>query len=223
MTYRMNVFKFLYSEEDHLYRIKKAEQIQLWKANSFLLLAAALIYGWAAFLGIGSETLSGGLVSLPASDHLAEQLWFMVGRIVYGLLFAAFILFFPSLLYYLLTGIPYKKLVLMQQVALAVLLAERLLWIPLAVFTGLDWDVSPISFGIIASYITEAPWAIAFFGSISLFQIWIIAFHAKYLMNLSDTRKHVVWINVILLHLLGWLLAALIVFADSYIIGGWFG
>lgn len=224
MTYRVHLFKILFSMEDDLFRIRKAERIQnLWKVNVLLILSAIVVYGWMAFLGLGSEDISSIAVSLTQPAYETSKLWFIIGRAVYALLFAAFILFVPSFLLYLLTGISYKKLVIMQQVILAVLLFERLLWIPLVIFVGLNWQVSPLSFGIIASYITETPWIIYFFGAITLFQLWSIWFQAKFISTLSDMRKRLIWLNVILLHFLGWCLVALAAYTDSYILSGWFG
>ena len=224
MTYRVHLFRLLFSMEDDLFRIKKAERIeQLWKVNVVLIVAAIAIYFWMAFLGLGTERISGIAVTLSDTAYETSKLWFILGRALYAILFAAFILFFPSLLFYLLTGIPYQKLVIMQQVVLVVMLMERLLWIPLVIFVGLNWQVSPLSLGIIASYITEIPWVILFFGAITLFQLWIIWFQVKYISAFSEMKQYVIAMNVILLHFLGWCLTALIAMGDSYILGGWFG
>ncbi|MGJ9460344.1 hypothetical protein [Oceanobacillus sp. CF4.6] len=224
MTYHVHLFKILFSMEDDLFRIQKAERIQnLWKVNILLILSAIGLYAWMAFLGLGSESISSIAVSLTQPAYETSKLWFMIGRSFYGLVFAMFILFVPSLLFYLLTGIPYKKLIIMQQIVLVVMLLERVLWVPIVIFAGLNWQVSPLSFGIIASYITETPWIIYFFGAITLFQLWIIWFQVKYIMSFSEMKKAFIWINVVLLHFLGWCLTALTAFTDSYILSGWFG
>lgn len=224
MTYRVHLYRLLFSMEDDLFRIKKAERVQqLWKVSVVLVLAAIAIYLWMAFLGLGTERISGIAVTLSDTAYETGKLWFVLGRVLYAILFAAFILFFPSLLFYLLTGIPYQKLIIMQQVVLVVMLMERLLWIPLVIFAGLNWQVSPLSFGIIASYITEMPWVIYFFGAITLFQLWIIWFQVKYLAAFLEMKKIVIAINVILLHLIGWCLTALTAFGDIYILSRWFG
>ncbi|WP_339230493.1 hypothetical protein NSQ77_09225 [Oceanobacillus sp. FSL K6-2867] len=224
MTYRVHLFRLLFSMEDDLFRIKKAERIQqLWKVSVVLVLAAIAVYLWMAYLGLGTERISGVAVTLSDLTYETSKLWFLLGRGLYAILFAAFILFFPGFLFYLLTGIPYQKLVIMQQIVLVVMLMERLLWIPLVIVAGLNWQVSPLSLGIIASYITEVPWVIYFFGAITLFQLWIIWFQVKYLSVFSEMKKFVIAINVILLHFLGWCLTALTAFGDVYILSRWFG
>ncbi|WP_087975099.1 hypothetical protein [Oceanobacillus rekensis] len=224
MTYRVHLFKLLFSMEDDLFRIRKAERIQnLWKVNILLVLSAIAVYLWMAFLGLGSEGISSVAVSLTQPAYETSKLWFIIGRLIYAMLFASFILFIPSFLFYLLTGISYKKLIIMQQVVLAVLLLERILWIPLIIFAGLNWQVSPLSFGIIASYITEIPWIIYFFGAVTLFQLWSIWFQVKFISTFTEMKKQFIWLNVILLHFLGWCLVALAAYTDSYILSGWFG
>src|SRR5690625_1013640 len=156
MNYQPNFFKFLFSINDHLFRLRQAEAMSpIWRSNSLLILLSMLIYLWMAFLGMGSNLISGDALVLGALNYEASKFWFVIGRLLYGAFFASFILFVPAYLFKLLTDIPFKKLVVMQQVVLFIMLVERLLWIPLMLFAGLDWYVSPLSFGIIASYITD--------------------------------------------------------------------
>src|SRR5690625_2319098 len=171
MAYYMNLVKFFRSMEDHLFRIRKAEKLfNIWKTCLLLALASVIIYMWMAYVGMGSTPLSPAAIHASGVEYEQYKYWFILGRGVYALIFAAFILFIPSLIIYAFTGIPYQKLVIMQQIVLTVMLLERILWIPLAAFIGLEWYVSPLSFGIIASYFTEINWFIYFFGAISLFQ-----------------------------------------------------
>ena len=223
MTYNVNVLGFLFSSDDHLFRIKKAEKIhKLWKTSILLILFSIVVYTWMAMLGIGTDMISQSAVQGSQLEYEQSKFWFIIGRMAYAVLFACIILFLPSLLFYLLTGIPYRKLLIMQQIVLFVMLIERIIWIPLVTFIGLDWYVSPLSFGIIASYLTEVPWVIYFFGAITIFQLAIIWFQVKYLNMFSSIRKRWIWVNVIGLHFLFWIVAALLAYADTYIVSGWF-
>lgn len=225
MNYQPNFFKFLFSINDHLFRLRQAEAMSpIWRSNSLLILLSMLIYLWMAFLGMGSNLISGDALVLGALNYEASKFWFVIGRLLYGAFFASFILFVPAYLFKLLTDIPFKKLVVMQQVVLFIMLVERLLWIPLMLFAGLDWYVSPLSFGIIASYITDHSWAIYFFGAISIFQLWIIGFQVLFLKSMTTgIRERSLWLSVIFLHILWWGLAAIFSFTDQSIISGWFG
>ncbi|MFD1172820.1 hypothetical protein [Oceanobacillus picturae] len=224
MTYHNNLLRFLFSMDDHLIRVKEAESIKrVWKVNVLLILLSLILYGYMAYLGMGTNLLSPQAQSLDPLAYEQQKFWFLAGRLIFGLLFAVFILFIPSLYFSLLTDIPYKKLIIMQQVVLFVMLVERAIWIPLAVFNGLDWYVSPVSFGIIASYFTEIPWLIYFFGAISLFQLWVIWFQVRYIRNLTEIKKQWVWGYVLLFHFFFWLLTALLAYMDQYMINRWFG
>lgn len=223
MAYYMNLVKFFRSMEDHLFRIRKAEKLyNIWKTSLLLALASVIIYMWMAYLGIGSTPLSPVAIEASGVEYEQYKYWFILGRGVYALIFAAFMLFIPSLIIYAFTGIPYKKLVIMQQIVLAVLLLERILWVPLATLIGLEWYVSPLSFGIMASYFMEINWFIYFFGAISLFQLWTIWFQIRYIGGFHAIRKRWLWLIVILLHIIMWALAATIAAVDTRIISGWF-
>ncbi|WP_430789214.1 hypothetical protein VBD025_03140 [Virgibacillus flavescens] len=223
MTYHFNLIKFFFPIDDHLYRIKQSEKIyNMWKVTGLLLLVSMIIYGWMASLGMGSDLLSNGAVTLSGTQYEHNKLWFVIGRILFAVLLTALILFVPAFIFHKVTDIPYQKVVIMQQVVFVVMLIERIIWIPIFVNFGLDWYVSPFSFGIIFSYLTEANWPVYFFGAISLFQIWIIWFQIKYLSYLSSIKKHWIWINVIALHVFYWLIAAFLTYYDSLMISGWF-
>lgn len=119
MIYQVQIFKLLFAVDDHIFRIGKAEQIRNpWKTISLLALLSVLIYTGASLLGIGSSTLSSGAVLLSAAEYEVYKFWFIIGRIMYSLALVGMVLFIPSLIYYWVTKIPYKKLLLMQVVVL---------------------------------------------------------------------------------------------------------
>lgn len=223
MTYRFNLIKFFFPIDDHLYRIHKAEKVgNLWKLSTLLVFFSIIIYAWMASLGMGSDLLSQGAPGLSELQYEQSKFWFVIGRILYAVLMAVFVLFIPALIFYLVTDIPYQKLVIMQQIVLLFMLIERVIWIPLFVYLGLDWYVSPLSFGIITSLLTEGTWLIYFFGAISLVQLGIIWFQIKYLSYLSTVSKKRIWINVISLHVFYWLIVSFVTYFDSFMISGWF-
>ncbi|MFC2949240.1 hypothetical protein [Virgibacillus sediminis] len=223
MSYYGSLFKIFFSMEDHLFRIRKAEKIHnLWKTTLLIVLLSLLVYGWMSYLGMGSDLISRNAASMSAIQYEITKAGFIIGRLLYALLLSAFVLFVPSLLFHLLTNIPYKKLLVMQQAVLLVMLVERLTWIPLMLLSGLDWYVSPFSFGIIASYFTDNAWLIFFFGAISLFQLWIMWFQVKFLSTMAAISKKWLWANVFILHILYWCMAALFSYSDTFILSGWF-
>ncbi|TMN22413.1 hypothetical protein [Lentibacillus cibarius] len=223
MTYNVKLIKFFFAMDDNLIRVKKAETVKgLWWKGLLLILLSMGIYLWMAVLGVGTSYISEDAVALGSLGYEVGKLWFIIGRIGFAVLFAFLILFIPSIIFNLITKIEYRKLIIMQQVVLAVMLVERLMWIPLAVYAGLDWFTSPLSFGIIASYAFDIPWVIFFFGAISAFQLWIIWFQVNFLTYLSPVRKGWVWAGVVLMHMLFWAGTATIASMDQHFISGWF-
>lgn len=219
MSYSTNIFKILFNPQDHLFRLKEAETTSHIAKNVFLLLSLSIIiYGWMSWLGVGTDPISRHATDLAQVEYELSKLWFLIGRALYALLFALFILFFPSLLFRLAYKVPYKKTVIIQLSVLLILLLERLTWIPLLVSSGLEWFVSPFSFGIITSYITDISWVIFFFGALSIFQIWVIWLQVRTLAYLSLVKKRWIWTGVLLLHLAYWASAAALAFYDINII-----
>ncbi|GAE92427.1 hypothetical protein JCM21714_1426 [Gracilibacillus boraciitolerans JCM 21714] len=207
---------------DQLYRIERKDVIERqWKIQLLLVIMTVLIYVLMSVLGMGSHFHSHHITDLSMSQYTIEQLWFINGRMVYALIIALGILFIITYYFHLLTEIPYRKLMVMQQVVLVAMLCERLLWIPAFVFLGLDWNVSPLSFGIIASYFTDRPWIINFFGSITIFQLWIIFFQVKYMKKLSILKTYKIWLIVLNLYIFLDVMAAFITYLGSILQQGW--
>ncbi|MFD2761939.1 hypothetical protein [Lentibacillus juripiscarius] len=224
MTYKVNIIRFFFPVADSLLRVKKAEVIKgLWRTSSLLILFSVGVYLGMAVLGIGTGPISDDAAALGFLGYEAGKLWFIIGRIGFAILFGLLILFVPSLIFYFITKIHYRKLLVMQQVVLTVMLIERLIWIPLAVYAGLDWFVSPFSFGIIAMYISDIPWVIYLFGAVSVFQLWIIWFQAAFLSYLSTVKKGWIWVSVVFIHLLYWAGTAALASMDQHLLSGWFG
>lgn len=214
----------LFHMEDDTWRLKKAEKLQgFWKSGIIMLLAAILIYCWMAYLGMGSNLVSQGAIGLDPTVYNVHKLWYVAGRILFAAVFWGGTLFGVAALFHMVTEIPFRKLVIMQQLVFGLLLVERLIWIPLAVYAGLDWFSSPMSLGVIAGYLTSKSWIIYFFGAISIFKIAVMFLQVHFIRELSDMSKSGVWASVIFLHVFQWCLTALFAAMDTYMIGGWFG
>ncbi|MUK90787.1 hypothetical protein GMD78_20755 [Ornithinibacillus sp. L9] len=223
MTYSVHLIKLFFDIDDHVFRIGKAEKIKnLWKLAFLLSSFSIFIYAGMGLVGIGTDMISNGAVWLTPAEYELRKFWFIIGRIAFAITLALGIIFIPSFLFYLITAIPYQKLIIMQLVVLFVMLLERIIWVPLVVYAGLDWYVSPFSFGIIASYLTDMSFLIYLFGSVSLFQLWIIWFQIKFLGKLATIHKGWIWLTVLVLHISLWLVTALLADADVHLIGGWF-
>lgn len=222
--YQLNVFRLLHSFEDQIDQLKEAEQIQrLWKTIIILTLSGLFIYGWSSYLGIGSELILDSSYFFTPDIYEANKFWFIIGQVLFGFIFCLFIILVPAIIFkWLFSSISFNKLIAMQLVVLLVLLVERLTWIPLVTIFGVDWFVSPFSFGVVASYFTSKLWVIYFFGAMSLFEGFVIYFQIKFLTRLIDKHKASVYVAVISLHFIKWWLIALTTFMSPYLIEGWF-
>lgn len=222
--YQFNVLKLLHSFDNQIDQLKEAENInKLWKSFLILLFCGIIVYGWMGYLGIESHLILNSSYFFSQDIYESNKLWFIVGRVLYGFLFSLIVVFFPALIFkWLFVEISFDKLVSMQLVVFLILLFERLTWIPLVTIFGLDWFSSPFSLGVIASYITSKSWVIYFFGSISLFEIFIIYFQIKFLKAFFENNRAAIYVTVIFLHFILWWFISLITFISPYLIEGWF-
>lgn len=213
------------SMDEQTDRLKNAEKVNhLWKLVSVFIIASMIVYGCIGFVGIGSDLLLDKSLSFTAGVYESSKFWFIIGKILLGFIFAVYILFVPALLFSQITSIQFKKLLTMQLIVLFMLLLERVIWFFLMLTTGLDWYVSPLSFGVIASLLTSKSWLIVVFGTISLFQLWVMWFQAKFIIKCLDNEGKVfIWMTVILLHLVEWVIVALLTITSPHMISGWFG
>lgn len=224
MMYRLNVFNLLHSFNDHIYQLKIAERVtNIWKSTLLFTLCSIVIYSWLGYFGIGSHLILENQYQFSAEIYESNKFWFIIGRAFFGLLFSIVIIFLPALIFkWLFNDVQFYKLVAMQLAVLVILLIERLTWIPLITFFSLDSFVSPFSLGVIASYITSKSWIIYFFGSISLFQLFVIVLQIKCLTKLLNASKWAIYSTVIFLQFIQSWFVAVITFISPYLIEGWF-
>jgi len=224
MTYRVHLLKFFFEMKGHFHQIRKAERLtHVWKWSFVLGFASILLYGWMAYLGIGSDMISSQHAEWTLPMYEGSKFSFLLGRLLFAVLLSCGILFLTALFFYSITDIPFQKLMIMQQVVLFIMLIERLLWIPFMVYLGLDWYVSPLSFGIIASYVTVHDWFIYFFGAMSLVQVWVVWFQIRYLTFMASIRKRWIVLAVVAIHVFYWAMAATLTSVGHYLLGGGIG
>lgn len=203
MDYRANLFKLLFSPLDQLLLINKADKVQrIFPLFFLLILFITLIYTWMTWLGIGTDILSQGAITLPREEYEASKFSFLIGRALYALLFSLFLLLFPPLVFKTFFQMKFSKAVLLQLAILTIFLIERLLWIPLYLSYGLDWYASPFSFGPVLTFFTDNPFWTYLGGAVTLFLIWMMCFQVYYIAALTEAKKGWIWLTVIILHLL---------------------
>lgn len=215
MAYHVQVAKLFFRREDSFFQLKRAERITgLWKRVFLFLFLSMLVYGFTAWKGLGMDPISVMATELSFATYESVKIYFLFGRILYGLLLTFIILFFTPLIFWIFSDIDYKKLVTVQFNVLFIMLVERLTWVGFVQYLGLDWYVSPLSFGIITSYITDITSIIYFFGAVSVFQIWIMWFQGKAIRDFCDMKRWKVAILVGTVHVFYWAVTAVIALYD---------
>ncbi|MCP3029757.1 hypothetical protein LF817_00225 [Halobacillus sp. A1] len=219
MTYKIQLFKLLFRRHDQLFVLRKAERIRrVWLSLLLLVMLTLLTYAAAAWIGLGTDPLSTGVNQLSRNDYEFHKVWFLLGRLLTGLTLMLGTIFLSTFIFWLLFDLPYKKMMVVQMSVWLIMLIERLTWIPFMVYLGLDWYVSPLSLGIIASYTTSLDWVIYFFGSVSLFQFIIIWLQIKSAIFISNSRKWWVVTGVIFWNLLLFAGTAALSYFDTTIV-----
>ncbi|WP_173917779.1 hypothetical protein [Halobacillus sp. Marseille-Q1614] len=219
MTYSINLLKLLTRRREQLCTLQKAERLRNgWFTFFILLILTLLTYIWTSWIGLGTDPLSGNVNLLSRMDYELHKTWFLIGRAAFSIGLLLGVLFFTSLIYWIFFDLHYKKIVIVQMVVWLVMLIERITWVPIMVYLGLDWFVSPLSFGVMASYFTSIEWLIYFFGCLSVFQIFIIWYQIHCISRLSTSRKWWIITGVLLWNLILYAATAALSYFDHSIV-----
>jgi hypothetical protein len=215
MYNEVKFIKGMQQPSTYFYQVQQSETLRGFKRKiSLLVVLSILIFAISAFFGVGTFPISKELTTLNPTEFELNKLFFLLGRMVQGLLYATVILFLPSLLFWTLSEADYPKLVLLQGVTLIILLAEKLLFTIFATKYSLDWYSSPLSLGVITQFLTTKKWIIYFFGCISLFKIWVIVVQFKGLKRLTEISTRNLLIIVLSVNIVFWCIYALLLYID---------
>ncbi|WP_406686085.1 hypothetical protein [Rossellomorea vietnamensis] len=216
MHREVRLFKGLKQPSTFFYQLNEMEALKGYKKRvSFLFLLSIIIFGLIASFGIGMDPLSKELTKLSPTTFELEKFLFFSGRLIAGILYAAIILFFSALIFWTISNEgEYRKLVITQGLVLIILLFEKLTYIPLSLFFSLEWFSSPLSFGVIAQYLTSKSWVVYLLGSFSLFKIWIFYIQYKGVKALTNQKNWIIWLAILLLNLFFWSINALLAYVS---------
>ncbi|RSD27069.1 hypothetical protein [Mesobacillus subterraneus] len=215
MENQIQVFRGLFNYNYYTYKLRDSEQFPgVWKKAVLFILLSGLIFGISAYFGVDSEYLSKKLTSVTRAEYEMNKFLFLAGQAIQGLVFGAILLFLPALFFWTLTDLEFKRLLTIQFFIMPILLLEKLLYVPMAVYLGLTKVSSPFSLGVIAQYITGNDFIIHFLSYISLFKVWAIFIEYKYLKVMIDKSPKIVMLLILAIHLIIWLFAALFSFVQ---------
>ncbi|WP_404356235.1 hypothetical protein LG291_22545 [Cytobacillus firmus] len=213
MIYQVQLLKGLLHPNNFLYQLEKAEEVRNYRIRIFFLFVISLfIFTISSYLGIGTEIISRELTSVSPSEFEARKLLFLLGQILWGLIYPAIMLFIPAAFFWALTDIPFIKVLVIQMFALAILLFEKALLIPFNWKIGLDESSSPFSLGPIAQYLTDSTILIYFLGQVSVFSLLVLYIQYKGLKYLTDKSRGQIISYVLLINVLFWLVSSFLSF-----------
>jgi hypothetical protein len=219
MFNEVRLIKGLLHPSIYFYQLRETEILKDYNKKVVLLFVfSVLIFGLNGGLGWGTVPLSKEILTLTPIDFEIHKFYFLLGRLLLGILYAAFILFIPALLFWTLSEAEFKKLVVLQGITLVILLIEKLTYLPLLTFLSLDWYSSPLAFGAISQYLTGNEWLKYFLGSISLFKIWVMIVQVMGLRWLTEKRRIILLVWVVLVNLLFWSITAFLAYIDFAIL-----
>lgn len=181
-----------------------------WPRFSILIIVSVLIHFFYAFYGIGSEVISKEIYGTPNSEFAMKKMFFAGGQVLFGILFPFVIIFVSSLFFWCLTDAPFRKLMVLHEIVLLILLLEKAVFIPIAIIVGIQPESSPFGLGVIMQYITSADLLHSFFGAISLFKIWGMVFQYYGLKVISSKEPKALFLIVLSFNLFIWLVSALL-------------
>jgi hypothetical protein len=183
----------------------KAEQMAgFWKKGILLLFITLIVSALTAYFGIGNELLSKNLNGLSSTEFETIKSLFAAGQVSWSLLAAIIIITVPSLFFWTVSDIEWKKYIVVQYLVVTILLIEKGLLIPFAIFMGLPEVSNPFSLGIIGQYLTSNDIILQFLTQLSIFKIWAVVLQYKYVKVLSkksalQTALIVIGFNLILM------------------------
>ncbi|KML33377.1 hypothetical protein [Rossellomorea marisflavi] len=206
----------LKSPSTFFYRLGETEMVpRFGKRMTWLFVLSASVFGFLAFFGIGMDSLAKEATSLTPLEYELEKTMFFFGRLIAGLLYAALILFFSSLVFWTISDHgEYRKIAMVQGLTLLILLLEKLTFVPLSLFFSIEWYSSPFSLGVIAQSITSKSYVVYLLGAISLFKVWMIYLQYRGIKYLTRQKNWIIWLVIVLVNVLFWALNALLAYLD---------
>lgn len=204
-TYRVRLARGLLHPYASSYQLGTAESIGGIRLKLLLLyIISIIISGISGLLGIGTESLSMDLAILGEGLYADGKLLAFLGSLVYGLFWPTVFIFLSSLFFWVITELPYKKIIVIQMFIFVLFLAEKAILLPIFIGFGLSFDSSPFALGVISQYLIPNEYFIHFFSSISLFQAAALVLNYYYLKGLSGKSKYLLMGAVCIFYLACW-------------------
>jgi hypothetical protein len=185
MVYRVKWWKGFYQPSVAAFQLNKAETIYgVWTRVGWLFVLSLFVSITENFYGMGTESLvRQGLEGID----LYTLSYFALGNLIANWLSAIALLFIPAFFYWILTDIPYIKLVIVQMFIVLLHIIEKITNLLLMYWFQLPWYSSPLSLGVIAQTLEFPTLAIYICSYISIFFVLSIIISYMFLKDLNSS------------------------------------
>lgn len=209
MVYQVGLLKGILEPYRSRYQLQNAEAVtKLGLKLIFIYFLSLIVFAVGGYFGIGSESISKEITKMSANEFEAAKLLILSGNIITGIIHPSIYIFLAALFFWIVTDIPYIKLVIVQMILFGLQLVEKTLLIPLFVLMDIGSDANPFSLGIISQYFLRSDYFIHFFSEITIFQFLIIALQYFYLKEFTERNNYLVLLMIVLFYLATWFVKA---------------
>lgn len=168
-------------------------------------IAGLFLYGFGALIGMGTQEWAGNFVTFYGLEYDLQRFYFLLGSLAQGFLYVLIILLLPAVFNWLIAKqVTFKQALALSFFPVVILLLERLSFIALIVWQGIDWYSSPFAWGVIGQLFIDHAWIIYFLGTISLFKFWVIYWQFMTLRKLTNLRRWAAFLIILIFNILFW-------------------
>lgn len=215
MTYQVKLVKGLFRPSLSSFQLKETEEITAFKLKLvWVYMASILLFSISGYFGIGTESVSKELNGLSTERFETGKLLVFFGNVLAGLILPSIFLFVSAMIFWVITDIPYIKLVIVQMIGFTLFLMEKILLLPFFILMDLNQDANPFSLGVVSQYFIANDYFIHFFSEVSIFSVAIIVITYKYLKALSEKKSIIILLMVCISYLIYWFFAAFCSYLD---------
>ncbi|MGG3495437.1 hypothetical protein ABES08_06380 [Peribacillus simplex] len=213
MVYQVRLLKGILEPHRSRYQLQNAEAVTRlgWKLL-FLYFLSIIVFAIGGYFGIGSESFSKEITKMSVNEFEAGKFLILSGNIIASLIYPSIYIFLAALFFWIVTDIPYIKLVIVQMIIFGLQLLEKALLIPLFVLMDIGNDSNLFSLGVIGQYFLRSDYFIHFFSEITIFQFLIIALQYFYFKEFSQRNNYLVLVMIVLFYLATWFVKAFLAY-----------
>lgn len=195
MYFNFTFLKFLTNPQDLADNLQKSSVRGFGKRVVLVFLIGVFLFGFRSLWGMNTVSLTPYLTTMTTADYTLARFASLFGSIIWAVIYSSFHLFgFAYILSYI-TRIPFKKLLPMQLLMIALLLIEKGLVFLVFAMKGVTADYSFLSLGPLAATFLEQPFLILFFNQLTITTMLIIGYQYSFIQKFGEIiqRQRLLW------------------------------